>query len=196
MTPDEFAALLAKVHAGSRSSLGRLLDGHRKYLLAVANAELHPELVAKAGGSDLVQQTFTEAQQSIEQFRGTSAEDLRAWLRRILLNNIIDLEREYLGTAARDVRRERPMTDSRPIDQLPDLGPSPSSQVASLEDARRLNAALVRMPEDYRVVIELRNRDRLRFAEIGERLQRSEDAARMLWARAVERLQQELNAQS
>ncbi len=60
------------------------------------------------------------------------------------------------------------------------------------EEADRVDAALARLPEDHRRVIELRNREGRPFGEIGDILGRSADAARMLWFRAVERLQREL----
>jgi hypothetical protein len=41
-------------------------------------------------------------------------------------------------------------------------------------------------------VIELRNRERLTFAEVGQRMGRSAEAARKLWARAIELLRKEM----
>jgi RNA polymerase sigma-70 factor (ECF subfamily) len=61
------------------------------------------------------------------------------------------------------------------------------------EQDRALQAALGRLPEDYRRVITLRYEQQLSFEEIGQLLHRSPDAARKLWARAVERLQEELD---
>lgn len=55
-----------------------------------------------------------------------------------------------------------------------------------------LRAALQRLSEEQRRVIRLRNWDELTFAEIGRRLNRSEEAARKLWTRSVEKLQAEL----
>jgi RNA polymerase sigma-70 factor (ECF subfamily) len=54
-----------------------------------------------------------------------------------------------------------------------------------------LRAAIERLPADYRRVMELRYTEGLSFEEVGRRLGRSADAARMLWARAVDRLRQE-----
>jgi RNA polymerase sigma-70 factor (ECF subfamily) len=61
------------------------------------------------------------------------------------------------------------------------------------EQDEALQAALGRLPADYRQVITLRYHEQLSFEEIGRLLQRSPDAARKLWARAVERLQEELD---
>jgi RNA polymerase sigma-70 factor (ECF subfamily) len=60
------------------------------------------------------------------------------------------------------------------------------------EQALALQKALERLPEDYRQVIALRHQEQLTFDEIGQRLQRTGNAARLLWLRAIERLQAEL----
>jgi hypothetical protein len=57
------------------------LDGCRQYLLLIANEMIGPELQAKFGASDLVQDTFIEAQRHLAGFRGTSNAEMRAWLR-------------------------------------------------------------------------------------------------------------------
>jgi RNA polymerase sigma factor (sigma-70 family) len=60
------------------------------------------------------------------------------------------------------------------------------------EAALALEAALGQLPADQAEVIRLRHRDGRSFEEIGRLLGRSADAARQLWRRAVERLQEEL----
>lgn len=192
MDPNTFEETMRKAQEGCKQSVGLLLTQYQNYLMAIANARLHPELLAKVGGSDVVQHTFFEAVQSIAEFKGRTAEEFQAWLRQILLHNLQDIQRLYLNTAARSIARERPGADSRPLAEFPAIGRTPSSQVSSLEEVQRLEAALAQLPTEYRLVIELRNRDRMRFAEIGQHLNRSEDAARMLWNRALERLEAEL----
>src|SRR5450755_4190289 len=63
-------AWLTAARSGNGDSLGLVLEICRNYLLEIANAELGEDLQAKAGGSDLVQQTFLEAQRDFGQFRG------------------------------------------------------------------------------------------------------------------------------
>jgi RNA polymerase sigma-70 factor (ECF subfamily) len=75
---------------------------------------------------------------------------------------------------------------------LPADTPSPSSHAAAHEDAAALQAALARLPEEYRRVLLLRHDEGRPFEEIGQLMDRTANAARKLWARALERLQQEL----
>ena len=50
-----------------------------------------------------------------------------------------------------------------------------------------------RLPEDYRAILRLRYDDGLSFDDIAARMGRTPEAARKLWARAVARLQQEMD---
>ena len=79
----------------SAAAFGEVFEACRAYLLAVADRELDADLRAKGGASDIVQETFMEAHRDITQFHGTSDEELRAWLRRLLLNNVSNFRRRY-----------------------------------------------------------------------------------------------------
>ena len=75
---------LAAARAGSRDGLGQALDQCREFLLEVARGAIGPSLRTKGGASDLVQDTFLEAQRRFGQFDGKSTNQLRAWLRSLL----------------------------------------------------------------------------------------------------------------
>lgn len=184
-------------HSGCPHALGKLYEQCHRYLLLIANRELDIQLRAKLGASDVVQETMLKAQRSFEGFAGSSEGELRAWLRTILLNSVRDAARRYQSGGKRDIRRERELHAV-----LSDQGEaasfsqpeSPSRQLMAAEQAASLRAALLRLPEDYRQVILLRNIERLSFQEIGEQMQRSNEAARKLWVRAVDRLRELLGA--
>jgi RNA polymerase sigma-70 factor (ECF subfamily) len=186
---------LSAAHAGSNEALGQALEACRGYLLLIARRHLDADLQAKGGASDLVQETFLEAQRDFGQFRGTSEAELLAWLRRLLLNNLGHFTRRYRGTGKRAVGREvAPSADGSSAaagPALPADTPSPSGQAMAHEQAEALQRALERLPDDYRRVITLRYDEGQSFEEIGRRMGRSPDAARKLWARAMERLRQE-----
>ena len=67
---EEFRSLIQAAKAGSPEPLGQLLQTCRNYLLLVAAHELPPELRAKGGASDLVQETFLIAQKQFPRFDG------------------------------------------------------------------------------------------------------------------------------
>jgi RNA polymerase sigma-70 factor, ECF subfamily len=188
--------LLAAARAGSREALGEALQAYRAYLLLIAQKELDVELCAKGGASDLVQETFIDAQRLLGTFEGSTDGGWAAWLRELLLNNLADFVRRYRRTGKRRVSREvgQPASESG-ADHGGEAAadtPSPSVMAMAAEETAALEAALDRLPDDYREVLLLRYQGDLTFEEIGGRLGRSANAARKLWLRALRKLEQEL----
>ena len=192
---DDVGGWIEAARAGDRGALEQLIQHIRGYLLLVANQELSPALQRKVGPSDVVQETFVQLQKNLDQFRGSTEPELLAWVRRILLNGIHDVQRRYQADM-RDVGREQPLSGDSVLGMLPanPQAQTPGPSVAAMENetAEALQRAIQRLPDEYRDVLRLRTWDRLSFTEVGTRMHRSADAARMLWARAVQRLQEEM----
>jgi RNA polymerase sigma-70 factor (ECF subfamily) len=186
--------LLVAARAGSPEALGKALRACQNYLLLVAGQELAADLHAKAGASDLVQDTFLDAQRDFAQFHGTSEAELLAWLRQILVNNVGKFTRSF-RTRKRAVNREVVLAadDSAGSGGPPVRDPTqtPSTQAVEREQAQALRCAMDRLPDDYRQVLMLRYQEGRSFEEIGPVLNRSADAARKLFARAMQQLKQE-----
>ncbi len=183
--------LMQSAQAGSLSSLGQLLESFRTYLLLVAEDELESGLRHRVSPSDIVQESCLEAQRDFPLFQGTTEDEFRAWLRRLTLNNIRNAERAHLETEKRDVRRETKDSSLRNV-----AGDSEATGMERLIASERLfhlQAAMQRLSPDYRDVIRMRNYERLSFEEIAVRMERSSEAARKLWCRAIETLQKELS---
>src|SRR5262245_31582191 len=191
--PADLQRWIESAQAGCQEALGRLLQACRDYLLLVANQRLPADLRAKIAPSDLVEDTNHEALRDFPAFRGTTEADLLAWLRGIPLHNLANGARRFRGTGKRQVGREVALA-AAPPHELVHGGGSPGSQAAAREQDEALRRAIDRLPEDYRQVIRWRSYDRLSFAEVGQRLGRSAEAARKLWARAVEALKQALES--
>jgi RNA polymerase sigma-70 factor (ECF subfamily) len=187
------AQWLAAARAGSIDALGRALELCRRYLLQVAGGELDPQLQAKAGASDLVQETFLEAQRIFDRFQGVSSGELRAWLRAILLNKVATHTRRYRATASRQIDQEVGLTlgSDHQIDLAGTIS-TPSSMMVVNERAQALTAAVQRLPDHYRQIVLWRQMENLSFEEMAARLGRSVEAIRKLWWRAIQQLQQEL----
>ena len=71
---------------------------------------------------------------------------------------------------------------------LADSLPSPSSMAVRRERAVLLADALEKLPAGYREVFVLRNIDHIPFNDIAARMGRSPGATRVLWTRAMRRL--------
>ena len=193
-----FEELIAHAQGGCSSASGQLYDQCRGYLLAMANRRLDDRLRAKMGGSDLVQQTLANAHRDLASFRGRTEDEFVAWLRQILVNQVARANRDYLDTAKRDVSREVALGEENSSrnggNWLPADLETPSRHAMSHETHDRLRQTLARLSAPYQRVIELRNRDRHTFAEIGAEMSLGEEQARRLWIRAVERLRREMLA--
>jgi RNA polymerase sigma-70 factor, ECF subfamily len=192
-----FDRSLSAARAGSSSALGAVLEACRAYLLVVASREVELDLRAKVAPSDLVQETCITAHRNFDRFNGTTREELIAWLRRILERRLRKAQRQFRGTAKRSLDREISMEGlssvTQPHGTAGDVG-GPGQSVVAEEDAARLAQALSRLPTDYQLVIRLRNWELLPFATIGREMDRSADAARGLWSRAIQRLAAELES--
>lgn len=190
---EQFERSVTAAHDGSFAALGQLLDHYREYLLRIANQEMNGELAGKIAPSDLVQETFLQATQAFRQFEGRTEAELRAWLRKILVNNILETQKCF-RTQKRAVSLEVPLESdgsAAPI-ELPCPAPRPSSLAVSAERRVAVERALARLPEDYRRVLTLRSFEDRPFEEVGRELDRSAEAARRLWSRAIQRLAMEL----
>ncbi len=190
------AQWLADARAGSREALGQALEACRGYLLVLAQREVDPELRAKEGGSDLVQETFLEAQRDFAGFHGQSEEELRAWLRQLLLNNLANLKRRYRATAKRQLGREVALegggSSAERGGNLAADSLSPSGLAMQNERAQALHQALARLPDDYRQVLLLRYQEGRPVEDIAQQMNRSTNAVRLLWSRAIRRLREEM----
>jgi RNA polymerase sigma-70 factor (ECF subfamily) len=175
---------------GDREALGRLLALCRHYLLLVANKELTPALWAKIAPSDIVQDTMLEAGRDFPGFVGGSEEELLAWMRGILRNNVANVRRHF-ETEKREVDREVPLEECAPDELLEGVvspTETPSKYVQACEQDEQLQRAIGQLPEHYRRVILLKSIENLKFPQIAEKLGSTEDAVRKLWVRAVEEL--------
>jgi RNA polymerase sigma-70 factor, ECF subfamily len=187
----ELDGLLEAARAGQTCALGHVLQSCRGYLLAIADREFDSQLGGKAGASDLVQETFLEAQRDFSGFRGTTEAELLAWLRRLLLNNLSNFSRGFYACDKRRLSRELPLDD---IDIAGGTAePSPSQCAMRAEETDALLQALARLSEEDRRLIERRYREELSFNQIAERMGCSAKIVRRLWGEAVERLQRELD---
>ena len=172
------------------------LEKYENYLLSIARTEMRCRLIRKFGVSDVVQQTFQQAVGNVTSFNGNSEEQFRAWLRKILINQMRQNERE-LYRAKRNINRERSLDQEATLTgptEPTDRWPTPSTVAIDVEEDRRLHRCLSNLPDHYRQVVELRNWNRLSFVEIGKRMNQSTDAVKKLWYRSIIRLQKEMEA--
>lgn len=189
--------MISDARQGDRSTIGRLLQQYRNYLMVLATTQIDRRLRPRVSPSDVVQETMLRAHKHFGQFRGATEQELLAWLRQILVNNLAKFVEQHMLAARRDVRREVSIERlGAALEQstvqlaalVPADGNSPSMAVQQHEEAVLLADRLTELPADYREVLVWRNLQGLPFDEVAQRVGRSVGATRMLWLRAIEKL--------
>lgn len=174
------------------------LQQYEQYLTMLARAQLSPKYRAKVGASDIVQQSMMQAYQAIDDFRGESEGELRAWLRQILARNLIHLDRD-LHRDKRNIDRERSMEDRlgksslRLEAFLAGDGPTPSQNVAAGERVVQLAQAIEKLPEAQREAVRLHYLEGKKLAEVAEVLDRSSGAVAGLLHRGLKALRESMH---
>jgi RNA polymerase sigma-70 factor, ECF subfamily len=182
-----------------RSAVAVDLEQHRDYLRILARLQLGPALRGKLDPSDLVQLTLLKAHQAIDQFRGSTEQELAAWLRQILARTLANVARDQ-GRGRRDLARERSLERSLE-ESSTRLGAwlvaeqsSPSQRAVRHEHAVLVVRALAGLPEAQREALLLKHCQGWSLAEIGQHLDRSPTAVASLLQRGLKQLRQHLRA--
>jgi RNA polymerase sigma-70 factor (ECF subfamily) len=134
-----------------------------------------------AEAEDVTAQVFINAYRAYDRFEPTAATPA-AWLFRIARNAILDLHRRT------GVRNRVDQEVGRGLGAGPDPAEVAEDRILFAE----LLVAVRRLPDRQREVVALRHRSDLSFFEIGELMECSEDAAKMLYHRALKTLRAEM----
>ncbi|MEP6915590.1 MAG: sigma-70 family RNA polymerase sigma factor [Acidobacteriota bacterium] len=173
--------LVKRAQAGSAPALEALYERSAGRLLAYIRLRMGAELRTRLESRDILQATLLKSLEHLPEFEGAHSGSLIAWLAAIAEHEIrdrVDYQQRGRRDAAREVRLE---TDP----SLPALARSALTQAIVTEEAERLEAALETLSPAHREIILLRKYQELPFAEIGRRLGKTDDACRMLLARAM-----------
>jgi RNA polymerase sigma-70 factor (ECF subfamily) len=182
MDPGASQTLLDAARTGSEEAKEALLQRYAGRLLSLIRLRMGPSLRAHLESQDLLQATLLKSYTRLREFRGEDPVALMAWLAAIARHEVAD-QVDFQRRQRRDLARETAL--GAEAEALPAPVRSALSQAIWSEESARLEAALEALPEAHREVIVLRKLEELSFAEIGARLGRSEDACRMLFARAM-----------
>lgn len=142
--------LIALFSAGDASAFEELVRRHeqRTYNLCLRM------LGKPEDARDATQEAFVAALKKLSSFRGDAR--FSTWLHRVAVNACFDILR----------RRQR-----RPEDELPEEpGPAPGDLAESAAEALDVREALLKVPEDFRVVLILHDVQDLGYDEIAETL--------------------------
>lgn len=178
---------LDAARAGDRDALGKLLQSHWGPLWNQAVFQIDESLQGKQAASDIVQETFFDAQRFFQDFRGSTPSELHAWLKTILSNNVRDVWRHYGDSKKRQISLELPLASHEwVVKKNRTESGSPSALFQKQELIVAVQRVLDALPAHYATVIRLRHWEALSFETIAAKMEKTPDAVRQLWYRALE----------
>lgn len=186
---DEASALFERARQGSDQAINAVFERYGGRLHALIRLRLGPQLRRRLESRDILQATMLKAFQGIERFAGSGSGSLMAWLGAIAHAEICD-QADFHGRQKRDVARDTAV-DERAVGLAAQVR-TEVSRIQLAADSERLERAIESLGEARREVILLRSFEELSFPEVGERLGKSPDACRMLYARALTALTLEM----
>lgn len=172
---------------------GPALEGFRDYLLLLARLHLDPRMRSKLDPSDVVQQTLLKAHAQWDRIRSRPDAEVRAWLRTILANTLIDAARKFVSRPAEQgVSLESALEQSSArLDRwLAADDTSPSGRAMHRERLVQVAAAVAQLPDDQRTAVELRHLQGFPVEAIVELMQRSPASVAGLLRRGLETLRE------
>jgi RNA polymerase sigma-70 factor (ECF subfamily) len=189
---DDTRDLLRRADNGDPHAFDELFGRHRAALHRAVARRLGGMLRARIDPSDVVQDVQIEALSRLTDYLGRRPMPFRIWLFRSAVERISKLRRHAVA-ARRDIGRERPLasldsSSPNPARAIAPAGPTPSQQAAARDAASRLHAALTRLPEPDRALLNMRVFEGLSYEEAGSRLGIDPVAARKRYGRALLRL--------
>jgi RNA polymerase sigma-70 factor (ECF subfamily) len=184
----DFAEQLKRGRAGDTQALESLFGRWRALLLLQADQLLGSELSARVDPSDVVQEALSQAYTQLGDFRGACEGEWVNWLRRMVAGHAANVQRFHHADKRSPGREGGPLVASALND------PTPSELALLREDDARLAEAIAQLPDDMRSVIVRRIFHQEPFEIVAQTLNRSPGSARVLWTRALRRLQQLLES--
>ena len=183
--------LVALAKDGDESALDRLCTVYGPRVLWLVRIRMGKELRSKLESVDLVQDVFVSALKDLGNFTYKNEGDFVRWLSGITENRLRD-NLDKLHADKRDIRKEVRLNTHRPTIEdsfaaalEPIDATTPSVIISKREEFDKLAKAIDALKPEYREVIVLTKIEGLSYREIGDKLGRSADAARMLFSRAM-----------
>ena len=177
--------LVRRANAGDEAATRELFERHVAALRARVRRGLPPALRAKVAESDVIQDAYVAAFLKLGEFEDRGDGSFARWLHVVLQRKLLNEVRRHVGGKKRDARREMAAGSSVVRIAGASSDPSPSVAAADAEDRARVAAAIESLPGAQRDALRLVHEERLSYEDAARRLERTPDAVRKLYGRAV-----------
>jgi len=185
MADAEFAQTITLLHDakdGDREALAALLERYRPVLTQRIRFMMGPQARRHAETGDFLQGVFLEILHRLGQFEIRDERSFLAWVTQIARNAIRNKANRRFELAFSTL-----VTTTLGIEPVTRSG-NPADMAVFDEQQQQLVECIEKLEHEHQEAILLRHVEDLSFAEIGERMHRSENAAQLLHARALSRL--------
>ena len=163
------AALVSELKAGSEAAFALLIAQYHQPLYSVIARSLQDP----SDAADITQEVFLKVFRGIGSFHGDAS--LKTWLYRIALHEASNRRRWWSRHKKQELTIDSPMAESEDGgeslclgDTLTDGGRSPFELAEEHETRARVEAALLKLPENFRTVVVLREIEGFAYDEIAE----------------------------
>jgi RNA polymerase sigma-70 factor (ECF subfamily) len=178
----DLESVLERARGHDAEAVGEI---HHRYVRRVFGLCRHM-LGSRESAEDATSEVFLKLQRSIESYDGSIP--FPRWLLRMAGNQCIDLLRRR--------RRERQVMveveDGASVTEATSSEPSALSNVIKMAEREQVQAAIARLPENYRVPLVLRYYSELSYDEIGQQLGLQKNHVATLIFRARQELRRKL----
>jgi RNA polymerase sigma-70 factor (ECF subfamily) len=186
--------LLARARGGDAAAHARLFDRHASVLEGRVRRILPPAVRRKVSVSDVLQEARIVAFGRLGDFTPQGREAYRAWVLRIAELKARETLRNHTRAAKRAVGRERARRTGADSLAFAAEGPSPSQQAMTAELRERVLRVLATLAPADQEVLRLARLEGRPIREVAERMGRSLEAVKKLYARALARFAEAFTA--
>jgi RNA polymerase sigma-70 factor (ECF subfamily) len=168
----EETALVAELCAGSEEAFAWLIAHYHKPIYSLLARTVHD----RADAADLTQEVFVKVFRGVHNFHGESS--LRTWIYRIALHEASNRRRWWMRHKQQEVPIEQEITEAesgtqiRLKEMLVDQAESPYDMAVHAENRARVELALSKVPEPYRMTLILRDIEGVNLGTVKSRLVR------------------------
>ena len=191
---DEESQIVSLQRGGDRA-LADVMTADQQRLSQLLHLRLDHRLTGRVDAADVFQEAFLEARRRLPRYLAAPRVPVFVWLRRVVLDTLIEVHRRHLGAKVRDAGRELSLQRSAAAQAssialaaclLGDLT-SPSQAAIREETTRQIEAALAGLDEIDREVLVLRHYEQLTNDEVAAVVGVKKAAASRRYMRALTR---------
>ncbi len=186
MKPSDSYDLIIAAQKGDREAVEELYRRYYAEAFQVVRMRLGRKLRKEMESTDIVQSVWGDLFLGLDKFEYRGELSFKRWLFTRLHQKILD-KAKYFSSKKRDLGKKVRWSSSAGVEA--DLDPagqiSPSHAAILGEEKKRLADKIEALPDDQREALIMRWFEGYSYEEIGQRLNRSQEAARKLVGRAL-----------